>query len=152
MKNLVFVAVLVASIALGIGYLNNSNGMNLWIQQIGIGEGDLEHPITNAALTINIQRYFGATLQGETVVTDAFKDIIEECVFRSPVVTVEAGSTLYCKLIDGQEVEFSRVIAEGNKIVNSEIPPGTPVTIPIEHIIDNNVNAVQNVIILIQGP
>ena len=143
---------LVAGLALGIGYLNNSNGMDLWIQQVGVGEGDLDHPVTDSALTINIQRYFGATLQGQTVVTDAFKDIIEECVFRSISVQVDAGSTLFCKLIDGQEADSSFVIAEGSKTVTTDIPPGTPVTIPIVHIIDNNVNAVQNVVIVIQGP
>ena len=152
MKNLVFVAVIVASLALGIGYLNNTNGIDLWIQQVGVGEADIDHPITTAGLTINIQRFTGATLQGETVVTDAFKDIIVECVFRSPDVEVESGSTLICKLINGPDFETASVVAEGSKVVTSDIPPGTPVTIPIEHIIDNNVNAVQNVIILIQGP
>lgn len=152
MRNLVFLVIIVASLATGIGYLNNSNGLNLWIQEVGVGESELEHPVSNAGLTINIQRYFGATLQGQTVVTDAFKDIIEECVFRSSDQELEAGSTLYCKLIDGPDAEFARVIAEGSKTVNNVIPPGTPVTIPIVHIIDNNVNAVENVIIVIQGP
>ena len=152
MKNLVFVAVLVATLALGIGYLNNTNGMDLWIQKIGVGEGDLEHPITNAALTINIQRFFGATLQGNTVITDAFKDIIEECVFRSETITVESGSTLFCKLLNGPDAETSGVVAEGSKVVTTDIPPGTPVTIPIMHIIDNNVNAVHNVVIILKGP
>ena len=126
MKNLVFVAVIVATLASGVGYLNNTNGINLWIQEVGVGEADIEHPVSNAVLTINIQRFNGATLEGDIVVTNAFKDIIVECVFRSLDVEVEAGSTLFCKLIDGPDFEFSGVVAEGSKVVNSNIPPGTP--------------------------
>jgi len=151
-KNLVFVAILVASLALGMGYLNNTNGLDLWIQEVGVGEADTDHPITVSGLTINIQRFFGSAFEGETLVTDAFKDFIVECVYRSPDLEVEAGSTLFCKLIDGTDFETSFIIAEGSTMVSSAIPPGTPVTIPIQHIINNNVNAVHNVIILIQGP
>ncbi len=152
MQNLVFLAIIVAGLALGIGYMNNQNGVDLWVQQIGVGQTMIDSgPVSNAAVTIFIDRTFGPTAVGD-IVTTGFKDLIVECVFRSPDIDVKAGSTLICKLIDGPDFKDSNVIAEGIKVLQSDLPAGTAATIPINTIKNNDVDFVENIVILIQSP
>ena len=152
MQNLVFLAIIVAGLALGIGYMNNQNGVDLWVQQIGVGQTMIDSgPVSNAAVTIFIDRIFGPTAVGD-IVTTGFKDLIVECVFRSPDIDVKEGSTLICKLIDGPDFKDSNVIAEGIKVLQSDLPAGTAATIPINTIKNNDVDFVENIVILIQSP
>ena len=152
MQNLVFLAIIVAGLALGVGYMNNQNGVDLWVQQIGVGQTMIDSgPVPNAALTILIDRTFGPTAVGD-IVTTGFKDFIVECVFRSPDIDVVAGSTLICKLIDGPDFNDANVIAEGIKVLQSDLPAGTAATIPINMIKNNDVDFVENIVILIQNP
>jgi len=151
-QNLVFLAIIVAGLALGIGYMNNQNGVDLWVQQIGVGQTMIDSgPVSNAAVTIFIDRIFGPTAVGD-IVTTGFKDLIVECVFRSPDIDVKEGSTLICKLIDGPDFKDSNVIAEGIKVLQSDLPAGTAATIPINTIKNNDVDFVENIVILIQSP
>jgi len=151
-QNLVFLAIIVAGLALGIGYMNNQNGVDLWVQQIGVGQTMIDSgPVSNVAITIFIDRTFGPTAVGD-IVTTGFKDLIVECVFRSPDIDVKEGSTLICKLIDGPDFKDSNVIAEGIKVLQSDLPAGTAATIPINTIKNNDVDFVENIVILIQSP
>jgi len=147
---IVLIAAVIAIAALGVGYLGN--GMSLSVQQFGVGEQDIANPVTNAGLTIIIEREFGATLQGNTVVTSAFKDFITNCVFKSTDQDLLPGTKLFCKLLGHENIDIAQIIAEGILIIDTTVPSGTPITIPIDMIVQNNVNFVHNVVILVQAP
>ncbi len=136
--------------ALGVGYLGND--MSLSVQQFGVGETDIGNPVTNAGLTILIEREFGATLQGNTVVTSAFKDFIVDCVFRSPDQDLLPGTKLFCKLLGHENIDIAQIVAEGILMIDTTVPAGTPVTIPIDMIVQNDVRFVHNVVIIVQDP
>ncbi len=150
MQPLVFIAVVIAMAALGVGYLGND--IALQVQQFGVGDQDIPSPVTNAGLTIIIEREFGATLQGNTVVTGAFKDFIVDCVFRSPNNDLFPGTKIFCKLLDGDNINTDHVIAEGITMLGSTVLAGTPITVPIDMIVQNNVDFVHNVVIVVQDP
>jgi len=147
---IVLIVAVIAIAALGVGYLGN--GMSLSVQQFGVGEQDIANPVTNAGLTVIIEREFGATLQGNTVVSGAFKDFITECVFRSPDKDLLPGTKLFCKLLDHENIQTANIIAEGIFMLDATVPAGTPITIPVDMIVQNNVNFVHNVVILVQAP
>ncbi len=150
MQPIVLIAAVIAIAALGVGYLGN--GMSLSVQQFGVGEQDIANPVTNAGLTIIIEREFGATLQGNTVVSDAFKDFITNCVFKSTDRDLLPGTKLFCKLLDHENIQTANIIAEGIFMLDATVPAGTPITIPVDMIVQNNVNFVHNVVILVQAP
>ena len=150
MQPIVLIVAVIAIAALGVGYLGN--GMSLSVQQFGVGEQDIANPVTNAGLTIIIEREFGATLQGNTVVSGAFKDFITNCVFKSTDQDLLPGTKLFCKLLGHENIDIAQIIAEGILIIDTTVPSGTPITIPIDMIVQNNVNFVHNVVILVQAP
>ena len=150
MQPIVLIAAVIAIAALGVGYLGND--MSLSVQQFGVGETDIPSPVTNAGLTIIIEREFGATLQGNTVVTGAFKDFITKCVFKSTDQDLLPGTKLFCKLLGHENIDIAQIIAEGILMIDTTVPAGTPITIPIDMIVENNVNFVHNIVILVQAP
>jgi len=136
-------AIIGAAGAMSIGYL--SNDINVNSQSFGVGEDTFENPITNAALTILLDRTYG-------VITTDFKDLITECVFRSTTEDLAPNTRLICKLLDSVNGD---IIAEGSKTVSTTILANTPVTIPIENFAfpnSNNADNVHDIYIIVQGP
>lgn len=141
-----FIAIIGAAIAMSIGYLGND--INVSSQQFGVGEQTLDNPITNAILTIKVDRTNGLNLSNQ----QDFKDLITECTFRSTSVALAPNTKLICKLLDAVD---GKIIAEGDKIVHTTIAINTPVTIPIDNFAfpnANNANNVHDIFIIVQGP
>ncbi len=149
MQPIVLIVSVIAIAGLGVGYLGND--MSLSVQQFGVGETDIGSPVTQAGLTIIIDRTFGVALSGNTQV-DAFKDFITDCVFRSSINDLSPGTKIFCKLLDHENIQTANIIAEGITMLGSTVLVGTPITIPIDMIVQNNVNFVHNVVILVQDP
>ena len=142
MNPILFLAIVGAATALSMGYL--ANDVSLGVQQLGVGEIDIESQIDDLGVTAIIERTFNPVFSVD------FKDLIVECIFRSMDV-VAKDSTIICKLLDIS----GNVIAEGKKIVDPTVPPLTPFTIPIddfEFVNANNINNVHDIVIVIQGP
>lgn len=136
-------AIIGAAAAMSIGYL--SNDISVSSQSFGVGDDTMESPITDASLTIRIVRTFG-------IISADYKDLLTECVFRSTTEDLAPNTRLICKLLDAVDGD---IIAEGSKIVTTNIPNNTPVTIPIHNLAFTNANNAENVhdiLIIVQGP
>ena len=137
MKPIIMLAIaVVAAGAMGTGFLNNTNGINLWIQQFGVGEGNIESPVTHAFVDFNIVR---------TTEAGAFKNIINECHLTLND-DVGQGGKIFCKLTDWA----GDIIAEGSTMLVNPYISNTEVIVPIT---DGNRNVLQvkDVIIVVQG-
>ena len=87
----------VAAIALGTGFLNND--INLWIQQFGVGSGDIESPVDHALVDFEI-----VALQDPSLGT--FKNLVQNCEITPDVtVGVEIGSII---VVDGISVTATK--------------------------------------------
>lgn len=146
MQPIFILAIIGAAAAMSIGYLEND--INVSSQPFGVGEDTLQNPITDAVITIRVDRTNGFNESSEP----DFKDLITECAFRSTTVSLAPDTRLICKLLDAVDGD---IIAEGSKIVTTNIPTGTPVTIPIDNLAFENANNADNVhdiFIIVQGP
>jgi len=138
MKPLVILAIAAIAVgAMGTGFLSNSNGINLWIQQFGVGSGDIESPVTHATVDFIL----------DTINEGNFlKNIVDECVLTFGT-TVEAPSHFFCKLTDWE----SNIIAEGTTWLNTDLPENTPLNIKIAAGGNQNVLDVKDVIVVVQS-
>ena len=144
MNILVLVAIFGFVALLGVGYLGND--VNLWIQQFGVGEGDIESPVTNTALTLQITR---------VNTPNGFDDFITQCNFVSLDVDLLPGTKLYCKLFDGTDIQTSFILASGFVELTDTVLAGNIIPIPITTFLfpqSNNVDFIQNTIVEIQNP
>jgi len=140
MKPIIILGIIaVASIALGAGSLTNV--INLTVQDFGVGEETIESPVNSADVKFVIQATIGNS--------GFFKNYISDCKISSPE-QIDAGSRIFCKLTD----ENSKVIAEGNKLLTTFLPPNVLTVIPIDdpNIINSQVQNVHDVLVVIQGP
>ena len=132
----------VAAVALSMGSLTNV--INLDVQDFGVGEETIETPVTQADVDFNI---------GQVTTGGFLYNVIDICTI-TPGQTLDAGSTLFCKLtnIDDQ------IVAEGHKTVTTQVDAGDPVTIPITQLVlddppfSHNVKNIHDVLVVIQGP
>ena len=145
MQLFVLLAILAGLSALSVGFLGND--IKLWMQDYGVGDGDIPTPIMTSNLKILITRVNTAT---------GFDDLITGCEFTSVDKDLLSGTTLYCKLFQGPDVRTAAVIATGFKQID---PPGllsnTPTTIDItdkSFLNSNDVTYVENVAVEIQNP
>ena len=130
---------------LSVGYL--ANDVKLWMQDYGVGDGDIPTPIMTSNLKILITRFNTPT---------GFIDLITGCEFTSVDKDLPSGTKLSCNLFQGPDVRTAAVIATGLEEI---APPGllsnTPFIIPIEQtsfMNSNDVRYVQNVAVEIQKP
>jgi hypothetical protein len=135
-------AVAAAAIAVSVGYMGNDMNLSM-IQSMGIGETDLVSPVQLVDVSIRVDRTFG-------LITADFKDFIVDCVFSSPN-QVDSGSTLICKLVSGGD----NVVAEGRKVLSTDLLPNSPTVIPIDMTSfenSNNIDSIVDIILIVQGP
>ena len=136
MKPILILAIAaVAAGAMGTGFLNNTNGINLWIQQFGVGEGDIMSPVTHAFVDFNIVR---------TTEAGAFKNIINQCdlILNDDL---KAGAKVFCKLTDWA----GDIVAEGSTVLTAPYVSNTPLPVPITDG-NRNVLIIKDVIIVVQ--
>ena len=122
------------------GYLGATINLDGMVQLFGVGETNVERPISTVDVTIKIER---------TGHENNFKDLITQCFFTTPT-PIAAGSILICKLLDIN----NSVIAEGRLETTMPIGIGEKITIPINPLFDksNNLDNVADVMLIIQGP
>lgn len=142
MRPIVIMAVAVAAIAVSVGYMGNDFNLSM-IQSLGVGDTDLVSPVQLVDISIRIDRTFG-------LITADFKDFIVDCIFRSPS-EVKSDSTLICKLTDAN----NNIVAEGRKVLSTDLPPNSPTVIPLDMTSFDNSNKLGNIVdmvIIVQGP
>ncbi len=138
MKPLLILAIAaVAAGAMGTGFLNNTNGIDLWIQQFGVGEGDITSPVSHAFVDFNIAR-----VNGEPEGT--FDNVIESCDLKFDE-NLNTGAKIFCKLTDWA----GDIVAEGSTMLTSPLSTDIAVNVPVTDG-DNNVLVVKDVIIVVQ--
>ncbi len=141
MKPLVILAIAAVAVgAMGTGFLSNENGINLWIQQFGVGDGNIQSPVTHATVDFHIDTVPIGSNGGTT-----FENVIDEC-YLTFGTTVVAPSHIFCKLTDWN----GDIIAEGTTWFNTAIPENTAVTVEISQG-NQNVLDVKDVIIVVQS-
>ena len=116
MKPIIFLAIItVAGITLGTGFLNND--IQLWIQEFGVGAGDVTSPVEHAFVDFHI-----AQIKDQS--TGYFKNRIDKCIVTldQPIGDKDntaKDSEIICKLTGkkadalGNWVPSGQVIAEG---------------------------------------
>jgi len=133
MKPIIFLAIIaIAGITLSTGFLGNE--IELWIQQFGVGSGDIQTPIDHVQVDFFINQR-----QDQF---NHFKNLVEECeltlgedvgqAIGSPVnpadpngALVTKDSTLTCKITDIN----GDIIAEGT-ITTADVPTPIPGIFP----------------------
>src|SRR3990172_3853445 len=141
MQPILIIAILgVTAVALGTGFLNND--IELWIQQFGVGSGDISSPTDHAYVDFTIA-------QAQDQSTGFFKNYVSECIVTpqdnvgDPDSTVKP-SEITCKLTDIN----GNIIAEGTVSGNFFLG-GVPVPVPVspEQLVQN----VHDVIVVIHA-
>ena|SRR3990172_155377 len=137
MQPILIIAILgVTAVALGTGFLNND--IELWIQQFGVGSGDISSPTDHAYVDFTIA-------QAQDLQTGFFKNYVSECIVTpqdavGDPLSTDKPSEITCKLTDIN----GNIIAEGT-VPGNFFPAGVPVTVPITIDPLNIVTLVQNV-------
>jgi len=133
MQPIIVIAIVgVAAIALGTGFLNND--IELWIQDFGVGAGDIELPADHAIIDFNIAQF-----QDET--SGFYKNRINKCIvtLNADVGTTtnqQKQSEITCKITGkeknaaGQWVPNHKVLSEG-KICALKFTAGVPYMVPL---------------------
>ena len=137
MKPIIILAIAaVAAGAMGTGFLNNTNGIDLWIQQFGVGEGDISTPVSHATVEFVINR------SGPP--GGPFDNIIEYCklTFDKPL---QQGAEIFCKLTDWEGL----IVGEGKATLQAYLSTGNLVMVPILDGV-NNVLVIKDVVIVVQ--
>ena len=144
MQPLITVAIVAAAVAAtGIGFLGNTIDLTM-VQLLGVGETNLESPITKAKIDFVIGRDSG--LIGHTTIT---RNVIEACLVMAtdPDGFLE-GEKIICKLTD----DNNNVVAEGMTVLSADTT-GT-VTVPITMFafpLSNDVTNIHDIILVVQG-
>src|SRR3990172_3565624 len=144
MQLFVLLAILAGLSALSVGFLGND--IKLWMQDYGVGDGDIPTPIMTSNLKILITRENTAT---------GFDDLITACEFTSVDKDLLPGTKLYCKLFQGPDVRTAAVIATGFKeILTSDLPSDTFIIdiTDTSFFNSNDVDYVKTVAVEIQNP
>lgn len=134
---------------LGTGFLGEPvNKINLWVQALGFGEGNLESPITTATADLLLDSVPSEDPQLPPVT------IVSACAFHSDedidIGTGNSEGKLICKLLNAD----GNAIAEGD-ITFSQYTASDIIEIPINQPIfigATNFDLVDDAMIIVQGP
>lgn len=120
-------AVVVAAALIGTGFLGNGGNIQLFLQQLGWGEQDLQAPISHAFIDLNLKKIRNDAGTTNTVADDFFDNVIKSCSFHSDqsIASTPQGNdelspgVIICKLTD----ERDKAIAEGRILLNGNVDP-----------------------------
>ncbi len=152
----------VAAVALGTGFLNNN--IELWIQEFGVGSGDIETPVDHVQVDFNIEQRIDTTAEG------TYKNVIDMCEFTLTEIVGNPFATssdppvkMTCKITghDSAWQSNGEVIAEGVVCAPSfgvgshDIPLGVATNCPAGTIVLGpevvDVRDAGDVIVVVQG-
>ena len=122
----------VAAVALGTGFLNND--IKLWIQDFGVGAGNIELELDHAVIDFNIVK-----LPDE--VTGFYKNRIDKCIVTpednigttDPAIHKGKVSEVTCKITGKDPLTWNpngKVVTEG-KICGFFFPAGVKIEVPL---------------------
>ena len=134
---------------LGTGFLGEPvNKIDLWVQALGFGEGDLETPITTATVDLLLDAVPAEDPQLPPIT------IVSACAFHSDenidIGTGKSDGKLICKLLNAD----GNAIAEGD-ILFSQYTASEILIIPINQPIfigATNFDNIFDAMIIVQGP
>lgn len=128
MQPIIILGAAVVGVALlGTGFLGEPwNNIELWVQELGWGERNLETPISHAYIDLELKKVINNGPDGEKGTSDDFfNNIIKACSFHSDDSLDELNDKLglspaliICKLTN----EEGLAIAEGRQILNGQQP------------------------------
>ena len=133
MQPIVMLAIVgVAAIALGTGFLNND--IKLWIQDFGVGAGNIELELDHAVIDFNI-------VQLPDDSTGFYKNRIDKCIVTpedaigttDPTIHKGKVSEVICKITGKDPVTWNpngKVVTEG-KVCGFFFPPNVPIMVPL---------------------
>lgn len=140
--------------ALGVGFLDNGINLTGMVQQFGVGEATIGTPITQAYIDFVIDRTTWTVNDPAKVLTDKtiMRNVVSECIIQGNH-TILKGSKIFCKLTD----LMSNVVAEGSRILTTQLPAFEPTNIIIDEFAsgkpsDIDVTNIHDVILVVQGP
>ena len=123
------VVIAVAGISLGTGFLNND--INLWIQQFGVGSGDIETPVDHVLVDFTMDTRGG---EGTPI-----ENVVDECILTPTTkvgqaigtvleegVIVTKDSEMTCKITD----RSGQIIREGTVTSPTVFQQDDPLCIP----------------------
>jgi hypothetical protein len=124
MQPIIILGAAVVAVALvGSGFLGDPwNNIELWVQELGWGEQDLQAPISHAYIDLELKKEVNPGADGETGTDDDYFDnLIKACSFHSdqsldafdPQLGL-APALIICKLTNDQD----QAIAEGKIILD----------------------------------
>ena len=133
MQPLLMLAIVgVAAIALGTGFLNND--IKLWIQDFGVGAGDIQTPTDHALIDFNIIQIPDVDAEG------FYKNVIDECIVTpdDTIGTIQPMnedkiSEVTCKVTGKDQITWApnhKVLTEG-KICGLTFPANTQINITL---------------------
>jgi len=143
MQPIILLAIVgIAGGAMGVGFLGND--ISLDVQLLGVGETNLESPITHADIDFVIARQSGL-IAGTTET----HNVIAYCKI-TPMSQIDAGSHVFCKLTD----ENGFVAAEGITQLQKTVKGGETfkVAISAQDFAANKVQNIHDVVLVVQGP
>jgi hypothetical protein len=134
---------------MGTGFLGEPvNKINLWVQELGFGEGNLESPITTASVDLLLDSVLAEDPEADPIT------IVSKCAFSSEedidIGTGKSDGKLICKLLNAD----GNAIAEGD-ITFSQYTAGDIIEIPITQPIfigATNFDNVFDAMVIVQGP
>ena len=127
MQPIIILGAAVVGVALlGTGFLGEPwNNIELWVQELGWGERNLESPISHAYIDLELKKEINNNGTPEDRSDDYFNNVIKACSFHSdqsldafdPVLGL-SPALIICKLTN----EEGLAIAEGRVILNGVQP------------------------------
>ena len=133
--------------ALSTGFLGNVINLSM-VQDFGVGETNIESQIDNAYIDFVIDRTT-FTINTNDKLT---RNVIDQCEISADR-TISKDSTIICKLTDAN----NNVVAEGRKVLSTQLPANTGTVVDINMLVDpnapsNDVTNIHDVILVVQGP
>ncbi len=127
MQPIIILGAAVVGVALlGTGFLGEPwNNIELWVQELGWGERNLESPISHAYIDLELKKEINDNGTPEDKSDDYFNNVIKACSFHSDDSLDEldpklglSPALIICKLTN----EEGLAIAEGRQILNGVQP------------------------------
>jgi len=150
---IVIAGIAVGAALLGTGFLSGSNEFQIWVQNLGFAESEIESPLDHANIDFEITKTLvdpdGTLNNGD----EFYKNDITACSFHT-FEEVDTGADIICKLFswsqDGSErvvVCEGRITVGGQEVGDPTAPyvPSTTFLIPIEQEAYTGACDVQNI-------
>ena len=142
--------ILLGALAIGAGlistgFLAGNNEFQIWIQNLGFAEGEIESPIDHANIDFVITKTLVDPDDTPNTGDEFFKNDITDCSFHT-FEAMDDGSDIICKLFSwAQDSSTDRVVVCEGRITLTSYTPSDTVLIPITQLAYDGACDVQNI-------